>query len=289
MIALTLHMFGSSMWNIFEWVGHPRFSTHYTRAMRVQVLLFGALKELPPRESELIELPEQATVEEFLRRFILAAPQAQRFLGSLAIAVNREYALPTQILQEGDEIALLPPVSGGCAENPPSVDTDAVSELIRLQREPIDADSLVAQVKEGEAGAVVVFDGIVRNHTRGRRTLYLDYEAYEEMALGQMQALAREAQHRFGVRRVCLVHRLGRLQIGETSVLIAVASAHRAQAFEACRWTIDTLKKTVPIWKKEWFQDGAVWTDGEPFPAEISIHSSGSDRTSSTGSDEHKP
>lgn len=267
--------------------------------MHVRVLLFGALKDLQawdletrsseswPRET--MELPEQATVEDFLRRFILVAPQLGKFAGSLAIAVNREYALPAQILQEGDEVALLPPVSGGCAESLSAADADPASELIRLQREPIHADSLVAQVKEGEAGAVVIFDGIVRNHTRGRQTLYLDYEAYEAMALGQMRTLAREAQHRFDVRRICLVHRLGRLQIGETSVLIAVASAHRAQAFEACRWIIDTLKKTVPIWKKEWFQDGAVWADGEPFPAEISIRNSESDPAFDAGSGEYKP
>jgi len=139
--------------------------------------------------------------------------------------------------------------------------------MIDLTREPIDAPRLIAAAKEGEDGAVVVFDGIVRNNTRGRQTLYLDYEAYEEMALKQMQELSRQAISRFSVRHVTMVHRLGRLNIGETSVLIAVASAHRAQAFEANRWLIDTLKKTVPIWKKETFVDGAVWADGEPFPA----------------------
>ncbi|MHB1935934.1 MAG: molybdenum cofactor biosynthesis protein [Acidobacteriaceae bacterium] len=245
--------------------------------MRVHVLLFGALKDPRAREAETVELPEQATVAEFLRRFAAAAPQVGKYAGSLAIAVNREYALPTQVLRDGDEVALLPPVSGGCAEDLSSTLADRESDLIRLQREPIDAGSLVAQVKEGEAGAVVVFDGIVRNNTRGRKTLYLDYEAYEAMALGQMQALARDARQRFGVRRIALVHRLGRLQVGETSILIVVASAHRAQAFDACRWIIDTLKKTVPIWKKEWFEDGAAWADGEPFPAEISIGKSGVD------------
>jgi molybdopterin synthase catalytic subunit len=247
--------------------------------MHVHVLLFGALKDLQAREKETVELPEQATVAEFLRRFIAAAPQVGKYAGSLAIAVNREYALPTQVLREGDEVALLPPVSGGCAEDVPV----AGSDWIRLQREPIDAGLLVAAVKDGEAGAVVVFDGIVRNNTRGRRTLHLDYESYEAMALSQMQALARDAQQRFGVRRVALVHRLGRLQVGETSVLIVVASAHRALAFDACRWIIDTLKKTVPIWKKEWFEDGAVWADGEPFPAEISIQKFGE------GAAENKP
>ncbi len=110
--------------------------------------------------------------------------------------------------------------------------------------------SVLDEIKAGADGAVCVFDGIVRDNTRGRRTLHLDYEAYREMALGQMEGLAREAVERFGVRDVALLHRLGRLMVGETSVLIAVASAHRGQAFEACRWLIDTLKKQVPIWKK---------------------------------------
>jgi molybdopterin synthase catalytic subunit len=124
-------------------------------------------------------------------------------------------------------------------------------------------------VKQPQDGAVVVFDGVVRNNTRGRRTLYLDYEAYEEMAVEQMEVLADRALAEFKIRDVAIVHRLGRLEIGESSVLIAVASAHRAAAFDACRWMIDTLKRTVPIWKKEYFEDGAVWADGEPFPAEV--------------------
>ena len=140
--------------------------------------------------------------------------------------------------------------------------------------------SLVAGIKQGEDGAVVVFDGIVRNNTRGRRTLFLVYEAYQEMALRQMQALAEEAIAVHGVRQVAMVHRLGRLEVGETSVLIAVASAHRAQAFEACRWLIDTLKKTVPIWKKEHFEDGAVWADGEPFPSSLVQKGTGRETTS---------
>jgi molybdopterin synthase catalytic subunit len=125
------------------------------------------------------------------------------------------------------------------------------------------------EIKAGSDGAVCCFDGIVRDNTRGRTTLYLDYEAYREMALDQMHALAAEAVNRFGVRDVALLHRLGRLQIGESSVLIVVASAHRGVAFEACRWLIDTLKKQVPIWKKETFVDGAIWADGEPFPDEL--------------------
>jgi len=141
--------------------------------------------------------------------------------------------------------------------------------MIQFYQPPIRSDEILASIKAGPDGAVVLFDGIVRNNTRGRKTLYLVYEAYEAMALEQMRSLAEQALTKFAVRDVVLVHRLGRLEIGETSVLIAVASAHRGAAFDACRWLIDTLKKTVPIWKKEHFVDGAVWADGEPFPEEI--------------------
>lgn len=140
---------------------------------------------------------------------------------------------------------------------------------IRDQRIP--ATEIVAELKAGADGAVCVFDGIVRDNTRGRKTLFLEYESYREMALEQMRTLAEEAVEKFGVRDVAIVHRLGRLHVGETSVLVAVASAHRGAAFDACRWLIDTLKRTVPIWKKEQFADGAIWVDGEPFPEEIVV------------------
>jgi molybdopterin synthase catalytic subunit len=142
----------------------------------------------------------------------------------------------------------------------------------------IPAAEIVAGIKTGPDGAVCVFDGIVRDNTRGRKTLHLDYEAYREMALEQMRGLAGEAVTKFGVRDVALVHRLGRLGVGETSVLVVVASAHRGAAFDACRWLIDTLKKTVPIWKKEQFADGAIWADGEPFPSDIGLRSNPEDK-----------
>ncbi len=147
--------------------------------------------------------------------------------------------------------------------------------LIEIVDLPIDAGAIVAGMKAGGDGAVCVFDGIVRDNTRGRKTLYLDYESYREMALEQMRRLAAEAIEKYGVRDVAMVHRLGRLMVGETSVLIVVASAHRGAAFDACRWLIDTLKKTVPIWKKETFVDGAVWADGERFPDELAVQGSG--------------
>jgi MoaE-MoaD fusion protein len=140
---------------------------------------------------------------------------------------------------------------------------------VAIVRQPIDSQTVLSKIKRAEDGAAVVFEGVVRNNTRGRQTLYLDYEAYEEMALKQMEELVSQAIERFKVRDAAIVHRLGRLEIGETSVLIVVASAHRGAAYEASRWLIDTLKRQVPIWKKEHFVDGAVWADGEPFPADI--------------------
>jgi len=218
-----------------------------------------------------IALPVGATVADLLGAVVSAYPSA--VLSGIAVSVNAEYAAVSAPLHDGDEVGLLPPVSGGTSR---PAKTEGSSEQAQhivtyLTREPIDSAALIARAKHAEDGAAVVFDGIVRNHSRGRRTLYLDYEAYEEMADRQMAELAAQARARFGVRHVTIVHRLGRLDIGETSVLIVVASAHRGQAYEASRWLIDTLKQQVPIWKKETFVDGAVWADGEPFPSELSV------------------
>jgi MoaE-MoaD fusion protein len=245
------------------WVGYPF-------AMRVRVLLFGILKDLFSSESQTLELPQGSTVEVLVRHYRESKPESSSGLWSaLAVAVNKEYASAGRALEDGDEVALLPPVSGGGDRSAGSSAPVQVEPSVALVRSVIDASAIVAALKRGEDGAIVVFDGVVRNNSRGRQTLYLDYEAYEEMALGLMRSLAAEAIAARGVRDVAVVHRLGRLEVGETSVLIAVASAHRAQAFDACRWLIDTLKKTVPIWKKEHFVDGAIWSDGEPFPPGI--------------------
>lgn len=229
--------------------------------MRVRVLVFGVLKELIPEPSASLELPEGARVRQMLDYYRKTFAEREALWRSLAVAVNREYVSAEHMLKDGDEVALLPPVSGGAEGHGPHVS---------IVHERIDAHTTVMNLERPEDGALVIFDGMVRNNTRGRRTLYLIYEAYEEMALAQMRALATRAMADFAVRDVAIVHRLGRLEVGESSVLIAVASAHRAAAFDACRWLIDTLKKTVPIWKKEFFEDGAVWADGEAFPPEIS-------------------
>src|SRR4029077_1521142 len=141
--------------------------------------------------------------------------------------------------------------------------TPTSGDLILLVPGPRDAAALIRHVRTGSDGAIVTFDGCVRNQSHGRRTLYLDYEAYETMAVAKMREIATEIHTKFSIDRVAIAHRLGRLEIGETSVFIAVSAAHRPAAFEACRYAIDTLKRTVPIWKKEYFEDGAVWADGE--------------------------
>jgi molybdopterin synthase catalytic subunit len=231
--------------------------------MMIRVLFFGMLKELVGRSTDNVDLPDGARVEDVLAHYERRVPRLETIRRSLAISVNQEYARSDRELSAGDEVAFLPPVSGGAPETktPPSE--------IRIVREPIVTEAVVSKLKQPGDGAAVIFEGVVRDNTRGRRTLYLDYEAYEAMALKQMEDLADQARARFHVDGVAIVHRIGRLEIGAASVLIAVAAAHRGPAFDACRWIIDTLKKTVPIWKKEYFEDGAVWADGEPFPEEI--------------------
>jgi MoaE-MoaD fusion protein len=236
--------------------------------MQVRVLFFGRLKDLAGRGSELLTLPERATVSDVFTHYEETTPKLGEFAASIAISLNQEFAGPGAALKEGDEIAFLPPVSGGLTDSEGNgvARTGRYSSIIR---EKIDREAVLDKLKHPADGGVVIFEGVVRDNTRGRRTLYLNYEAYEEMALKQMDALAEQALQQFAIRDVAIVHRLGRLEIGEASVLIVVASAHRAAAFDACRWLIDTLKRTVPIWKKEYFEDGAVWADGEPFPAAI--------------------
>jgi MoaE-MoaD fusion protein len=226
--------------------------------MQVRVLFFGVLKDLAGRSSDLLTLPEEATAGDVVEHYETRLASLRGKLSSIAVSVNQEYTGPEVKLHSGDEVALLPPVSGGRSR-------------VAIVRERINTATELEKIKQPEDGAAVVFEGMVRNHSRGRRTLFLEYEAYEEMAHKQMESLAEQALTQFQVRDVILVHRLGRLEIGEISVLIVVASAHRSAAFEGCRWLIDTLKRTVPIWKKEHFEDGAVWADGEPFPAQGTV------------------
>ncbi|MGE5324603.1 MAG: molybdenum cofactor biosynthesis protein [Actinomycetota bacterium] len=240
--------------------------------MRVRVLLFGQLKEILGHSEDYVDLEPGSSVSAILDHYSAKSDKFRPLVGSIACSVNQEYAPASTVLKDGDEVGLLPPVSGGAGT--PGKNPDKKAEVLRSEhcaivREVIDLPTVKRSLEHPEDGAIAVFEGVVRNHSRGRRTLYLDYEAYEAMALNEMEKLSQAALENFKIRDVRLVHRLGRLEIGEASILIVVASAHRAAAFDACRWLIDTLKKTVPIWKKEYFEDGAIWADGEPFPEAV--------------------
>lgn len=195
-------------------------------------------------------------MEDLFERYARRFPRLAEFRSSIAASVNQEYAEWRAPLVDGNEVAFLPPVSGGRQ-------TAVTDDVFQLVHQPSQVRELLENLKAPEDGAVVVFDGFVRNNFKGRRTLYLEYEAYEPMALAKMREIGAQIRAQFPIHRLAIVHRLGRIEVGETSVWIAVCSAHRAAAFDACRYAIDTLKRTVPIWKKEFFADGAVWAEGE--------------------------
>jgi len=227
--------------------------------MHVRVLFFGRLKDIVGKSEEDAELSDGARVEDLFARYGRSFPELAQFRPSVVASVNQEFAEWLAPLAAGDEVAFLPPVSGGAGPAETVVDEN----LCALVRTPIKTSEIVAQLKAPPDGAVVVFEGIVRNHSGNRATLYLEYEAYEAMAIAKMREIGAQMLEKYSIRRYAMIHRLGRLEIGETAVLVAVCSAHRAAAFDACRFGIDTVKRNVPIWKKEFFRDGAVWADGE--------------------------
>jgi MoaE-MoaD fusion protein len=233
--------------------------------MRVRVLFFGQLKEIVGLAQDDAELSEGARVEDLFEGYGRRFPKLAEFRPSIAASVNQEYANWRAPLSSGDEVAFLPPVSGGQEQ------TTIADDVFQLIHHAIRPQEIVESLKAPEDGALVVFDGFVRNSFQGHATHYLVYEAYEPMAYAKMREIGAQMREKFAIHRVAIVHRLGRLEIGETSVLIAVSSPHRAAAFDACRFAIDTLKRTVPIWKKEHFVGGAVWAEGEmPFQEAIS-------------------
>src|SRR6202050_2287564 len=196
--------------------------------MQVRVLYLGMLRELAGCEREVVQLRHEASLAELYADLRRRLPKLQDFRGAIALAVNYEYSTGSTILRDNDEVALIPPVSGGSEEEPAKTKLPLTSPHASLVGDPIDAGAIQSRIKRPEDGAVAAFDGIVRNNSRGRKTLYLDYTGYEVMALRKMEQLAIEALGRFDVRDLRIVHRLGRLQVGETSVYIAVSSAHRA-------------------------------------------------------------
>ena len=230
--------------------------------MRARVLFFGVLKDLVGHASEDAEFAEGADLRAVLDHYAALSPAVGKMVGSIVVARNREFAEPSTRIVEGDEIALLPPVSGGSEPAADPLEVDEGGNYFAITRQSIDTRRLSARLLRGSEGAVVTFEGTVRNHTGGRRTLYLDYEGYEPMALRTMVEIGRELAGAYPLERLAMVHRLGRMLVGETSVVVVVTAAHRRPAFEAALEGINRLKKRVPIWKKEHFADGEVWVEG---------------------------
>ena len=230
--------------------------------MRVRVLFFGVLKDLAGGSSEDAEFADGADLRAVLRHYAALSPAIGKMAGSIVVARNRQFAEPATKIAEGDEIALLPPVSGGSEAAVDGLEIEEGGNYFAITHRSIDVRRLSGRLVRGGEGAVVTFEGTVRNHSGGRRTLYLDYEGYEPMALATMAEIGRELRGAYQIEAVAMAHRLGRLLVGETSVAVVVTAAHRRAAFEAALEGINRLKKRVPIWKKEHFADGEVWVEG---------------------------
>lgn len=220
--------------------------------MRIRVLFFGLAHDVTGFGQEEAEISEGSDVAGLCQQYRSRFPRWAEISTSLLVSVNQNISSLARTLEDGDEVAFLPPVSGGSG-----------GDFYRITREVIITGRLAGEIKAPEDGALVIFEGVVRNHSQGRRTLYLEYEAYEPMAVRLMREIGEEARQKFPIDRLGMIHRVGRLEIGETSVAIFVSSAHRRAAFDACHYAVDEVKRRVPIWKKEYFEGGAAWVEGE--------------------------
>jgi molybdopterin synthase catalytic subunit len=229
--------------------------------MKIEVLFFGMVKEITGLPATSVQLEEGATVQAAFDHFAAEFPALNAMSRSVVLAVNQEFVPRTQVLRDGDELAFMPPVSGGAGQWLQRIE-DPQGHFFALTRDRIDAQALSARLVEGRDGAVVTFDGVVRNNSKGRETLFLEYEAYEAMAVQVMARIGREAAAVYEISRIGMIHRIGRLEIGESSIVVVAASAHRKAAFEACAEAMDQVKTLVPVWKKEHFSDGEVWVEG---------------------------
>ena len=228
--------------------------------MRLTVLFFGQLKELAGRSTTEVDLPEGARMETLFARFASEYPKLREMAGSIAMARNQEFVTLDEPLADGDEVAFMPPVSGGAG--PWIAQAEDAAGFYAITADPLDSRALVQRLQTGADGAVITFEGVTRNNTEGRATRYLDYECYAPMALAKMKEIGRALLEDHGIRAIGFVHRVGRLEIQDASVVIVVCSAHRQAAYDASLQAIDRLKKLVPIWKKEYFEDGEVWVEG---------------------------
>jgi MoaE-MoaD fusion protein len=220
--------------------------------VRIRVLFFGILRDVTGLREDSIDVPEGGQASAVFDQYAAQFPRLREMSASIVLAVNQKFCAPSTRLSEGDELAMLPPVSGGTED-----------DYFALTRDAIDAAALGRRMLRGEDGAIVTFEGVTRNNTKGRPTRYLDYECYEPMALKTMAEIGREIAREHQISRIAMVHRLGRVEIGETSVVVIATAPHRRPAFEAALEGINRLKRLVPVWKKEYFADGEVWVDGE--------------------------
>jgi MoaE-MoaD fusion protein len=214
--------------------------------MKIWVRLFASAREVVGKQEVIVDAPEGITAADLLTQLVAQYPDLRRLASSLKLALNHEYVEGGRRVAAGDEVALIPPVSGGL-------------DLFEITESPLSLDALARAVGQNTSGAIASFLGVVREFARGRRVVRLEYDAYPEMAVAKMRQIGDEIQARWPVDRVAMVHRVGRLTVGEASVAIAVASPHRQEALQACAYAIERLKKIVPIWKKEVWADGSEW------------------------------
>jgi molybdopterin synthase catalytic subunit len=219
--------------------------------MRVRLLLFAGLREAVGRKELILELPAETSLADVLAHAEREAPAIGRHRATAMVSLNRERAPLDAVVSDGDEVALLPPVSGGTGR-------------AWVQAAPLSMDALLAEIEGPDCGGIATFTGVVRNRSRGHAIEHLEYEAYEPMAESEMRTIASRVADRWPVVRIAMSHRVGRLEIGDAAVMIATAAPHRAEAFDACRFAIDALKQSVPIWKKEFAEDGARWVEENP-------------------------
>jgi molybdopterin synthase catalytic subunit len=225
--------------------------------MNIRMRYFASFREITGQNEEIVTLPAGASVADVRTLLITRYPRLQAIMQRSACAVNRGYVLPDTPLHDGDEVVFIPPVGGGMP-----VQENSMEPLISITREPLDRRALIEAVSHPSVGGIVVFEGVVRDNARGKQVRYLEYDVYPEMAIQQIRAIVTQAQQRWGIERVAVAHRVGRLEIGEASVIVVVATPHRGEAFEACRYIIDALKTSVPIWKKEVASNGEEWVEG---------------------------
>jgi MoaE-MoaD fusion protein len=224
--------------------------------VKVSLLLFASLRDAIGERSLCMDLDEGATVADLKHRLGVVYPKVEPMLETVVCAIDDDYVTFEEALHDGAEVALIPPVSGGAVDTSPA--------LYRLTHDVMNPQELVELVQRDEAGGLTLFYGNVRNHSEGRQVERLEYEAHESMAIAKMREAAEETKQRFpDISEVGVWHRVGMLEIGETSLLVAVSSPHRKEAFEACHWCVDRVKEVVPVWKKEhWVGGGAEWVPG---------------------------